>query len=239
MLPSILRPTVRTPRAALAFILLVAWLVAACGGDAPPGATLAETVQEIAAQGVPSSNALAAARATVNVPSLRVRAAPDSQAEVISGIKEGEQYDVVGLSSDGQWVRLAIPKAPQGTGWVSSNFVNVEGTITDVPVIKVTPLPAAAAAQPITVTGVVTAATIAPSYPPGAPGTVTVNTEGLRLRVRVAPDTAAEIAGYIYGGENYPVLETSADGLWVRIDGRSGTDNPVGGWVSTEFLVRY
>jgi uncharacterized protein YgiM (DUF1202 family) len=57
--------------------------------------------------------------------------------------------------------------------------------------------------------------------------------------VRSQPATDAEIVGYVYNGESYQVLETSADGLWVKIAGDSAanTDNPNGGWVAAEFLV--
>ena len=150
------------------------------------------------------------------MPNLCACAAPNSDAEVIFGVKQGEQYKVTGLSSDGEWVQLALPGAPQGSGWVSANFVTVEGTITDAPVTKVVP---------------------SATKVPAAPGTATVVTEGTRLRVREEPNSDAKIAGYVYSGENYPVLETSSDGTWVKIGGRAGTDNLNGGWVAAEFMV--
>ena len=63
------------------------------------------------------------------------------------------------------------------------------------------------------------------------------STEGVRLRVRVQPAANAEIAGYVYDGEVYPVVGTTADGQWTQISGRIGTDNINGGWVASEFLV--
>jgi uncharacterized protein YgiM (DUF1202 family) len=232
----------------IVLLLLVAALITACGGDRP-AQSIGEVVQEMAAQGAtaqtPGSSDASGpgdAIATVNVRSLRVRAAPSSQATVVTGIKEGEQYAVLGLSSDGEWVQLAIPAAPEGRGWVSTNFVSVEGSIAGAAVIDVPPAAAVSTASVFPTATPDTSSVTAPDsplYPPGAPGTATVNTEGVRLRVRTAPAADAAIAGYIYGGENYPVVETSPDGAWVRIDGRSGTDNLDGGWVSTEFLLLY
>lgn len=206
--------------ATLVFLVLVAAALTACGSGTTSGQDVAQAVQQIAAQGTGQAGAnpaaLTNALATVSAKSLRVRSAPNSDAEVIFGVKQGEQYKVIGLSSDGEWVQLALPDAPTGTGWVSANFVTVEGSITDA-----------------TVTTVVPSATQVPA----APGTATVATEGTRLRVRTEPNSNAEIAGYVYTGETYPVLETSSDGAWIKIGGRTGTDNLNGGWVSTEFMV--
>lgn len=245
---SIVKGLMNRPRIGIiVLLLLVAALMTACGGDTP-APSIGEVVQEMAAQGAtaqtPDSSDASGpgdAIATVNVRSLRVRAAPSSEATVVTGIKEGEPYAVLGLSSDGEWVQLAIPAAPEGSGWVSTNFVSVEGSIAGAAVIEVPPAAASTASVLPTATPVTGSATApdSPLYPPGAPGTVTVNTEGVRLRVRTAPAADAAIAGYIYGGENYPVVETSPDGAWVRIAGRSGTDNLDGGWVSTEFLLLY
>ena len=205
--------------ATLVFLVLATATVAACGSGKTSGQDVAQAVQQMAAQGAgqAGTNPTALnALATVSAKSLRVRAEPKSDADVIFGVKQGEQYKVIGLSSDGEWVELNLPDAPQGTGWVSANFVTVEGTITDAAVTKVVP-----SATKVT----------------AAPGTATVATEGTRLRVREQPNSSAAIAGYIYNGETYPVLETSSDGAWFRIGGRTGTDNLNGGWVSAEFLV--
>ena len=68
-------------------------------------------------------------------------------------------------------------------------------------------------------------------------GMAAVNTEGVRLRVRAEPTTDAEIVGYAYPGEVFPVEEVSEDGVWVRIGGAADTENLDGGWVAAEFLL--
>jgi len=219
------------------------------------------------------------ATATVTARSLRVRAEPSENAEVVAGIREGEQYEVIGRSSDGLWLELAIPQATQGSGWVSANFVTVAGSITDAevasaPTAAATPTPTEAAEEPVateapteeatasettaeeaTETPTEAAATEAPAeeaatpvateapteeaatVTPPAAGFALVTAEGARLRVRAEANTDAAIVGWVQPGETVPVVEVSADGLWVKIGPMPDTQNPDGGWVSAEFLV--
>lgn len=90
----------------------------------------------------------------------------------------------------------------------------------------------ATATTDVTATGTTTATAPAPGY-------ALVSTDGIRLRVRSEPNVDAEIVGYVYDGESYRVLDSSADGLWVLLAGaeQTPTDNPNGGWVSAEFLL--
>jgi len=209
-------------------------LLSACGGS--NATTVSDAIEQALTQpeGAEQScaGALTQAQATVSARSLRVRSEPSANGAVIGGIKEGEVYDVVGLSSDGEWVQLAIPAIDGGEGWVSANFVSVQGSITDAEITD------AAVAAPVAATGSTPAATgESLNLIAVAPGTATVQTEGVRLRVRAQPSANAEIVGYVYDGEVYPVVDTADDGAWVQIGGRIGTDNINGGWVASEFLV--
>jgi uncharacterized protein YgiM (DUF1202 family) len=241
---------IHTYRIALLFVLLLAALaLSACGGSG--GATIADVIEQAGGQAAAGEEDSAAgpqdqAKATVTARSLRVRGAPSPTGEVVGGVKEGEVYDVVGLSSDGEWIQLAVPAIPGGSGWVSANFVEVQGSITEAAILEAVPtvaVTAATTAETVT-TETVTAGAISLPTPTRAPqiaadpGTATVaNTEGVRLRVRAQPSADAEIVGYVYDGEVYPVVETSADGLWTQIGGLPDTDNVNGGWVASEFLV--
>jgi uncharacterized protein YgiM (DUF1202 family) len=220
-----------------ALLFVTVTLIGACGGSG--SATIADVVEQVAQQGNTDASsgsssagsttaAIDSAKATVSARSLRVRAEPSPDAEVLGGIKEGQVYDVIGLSSDGEWVQLAIPALQGGKGWVSSNFVSVEGAITGATITEAAPVAAVRLPTPT------------PRRAPqiaAAPGTATVQTEGLRLRVRAQPSAEAEIVGYVYNGEVYTVTGKTDDGLWTQIGGRTGTDNINGGWVATEFLV--
>lgn len=168
------------------------------------------------------------AMATVNTRSLRVRQLPDETSEVVAGIAAGESYRVLSLSEDGLWVELAIDSALNGSGWVSTSFITVEGDITGL-------TPEAATAVTQTLTGT-TDTTLMPTPQPGF---ALVNTGDTRLRVRGGPSTNDPIVGYAYNGETYEVLETNEAGTWVRIPAATGsnTDNAQGGWVAAEFLI--
>ena len=218
-----------------ALLFVAVTLIGACGGS--NSSTIADVVEQVAQQGGEGSSStgsstgaagIDSAKATVSAKSLRVRAQPGPDAEVLGGIKEGQVYDVIGLSSDGEWVQLAIPALPGGKGWVSANFVSVKGAITGA---AITEAATAAAVRLPTPTP-----RLAPQ-PAAVQGTATIKTEGVRLRVRAQPSANSDIVGYVYNGEVFEVKGMSDDGTWTEIGGRTGTDNLNGGWVSTEYLV--
>lgn len=212
--------------------LLLLALLSGCTLITPPVAGEGSAPLAVAE---PSSPSLAddAAVATVTTRSLRVRSQPLESAEVVAGITEGEQYRVMGISSDGLWVQLAIDDAPSGAGWVAASFVSIEGPITDTATVAV-PAPAAPVTTTETITSEQTSIIVAP-----AAGFALVVTDGTRLRVRSEPSAESEIVGYVYDGETYAVEGVSSDGAWVLIAGATDaiTDNPDGGWVAAEFVV--
>lgn len=167
--------------------------------------------------------------ATIATRSLRVRSEPTDNSDVVAGVAEGETYRVVALSDDGLWVQIAIDSAADGTGWVSTSFVSVQGEITSL----TEPEETAGAALPVNSTAGLTL------VPTPEAGFARVSTGDQRLRVRSGPGLENTIVGYVYDGERYPVLESSADGQWVQIPASSGAnpDNSSGGWVAAEFLV--
>jgi uncharacterized protein YgiM (DUF1202 family) len=60
----------------------------------------------------------------VAVPPLRVRSEPTAEVEnKIGNVFDGEVYTVLEISEDGAWVRIETPQFPEGSGWVSAEFV--------------------------------------------------------------------------------------------------------------------
>lgn len=179
------------------------------------------------------------AMATITTRSLRVRAEPNTDADVVAGVREGETYRVLGLSDDGQWVQIEVDRAEDGVGWVAANLVSINGAVsgtTDGLILVPTPAATAAGAEEEADAG----AAVEPTpVPAPEPGFAAVSTDGTRLRVRSEPNTEADIVGYIYVGETYEVVGGTEDGVWVQIAGSSDaeSDNPDGGWVAAEFLV--
>ncbi|MCB0039977.1 MAG: SH3 domain-containing protein, partial [Caldilinea sp.] len=56
---------------------------------------------------------------------------------------------------------------------------------------------------------------------------VTVASNGGRVLVRAQPRVPSAILGYVSDGDTFTLLETSADGAWLKID--FGSD---GGWIT-------
>ncbi len=177
------------------------------------------------------------ARATVATRSLRVREAPTTESEMIAGVKEGETYDVLAISSDGAWIQLAIPNAPDGKGWVSANFVTLEGDITNIPTVEAsasTDTTGETNAEEATAADEA-AGEAAPAVTP-EPGYVLIQTDGTPLRVRSAPTTEEDNKiGNVFNGEVYRILEISEDGQWIKIEVPEISED--GGWISAEFAV--
>ena len=87
-------------------LLLMVALLAGCQPITAEG-----MMSALAGQPVEDASAMVGeqAMATVTARSLRVRAEPSDSAEVVTGIREGEQFPVIGRSSDGLWIQLDIP----------------------------------------------------------------------------------------------------------------------------------
>lgn len=168
--------------------------------------------------------------ATVTASSLRVRAQPSTAAEVVAGIREGEQYAVIGRSSDGLWLELAIPRAAQGRGWVSSNFVTVSGSIADV---AVAPLPVVATATPApTEAPVEEVVEAAPTEVPAEEATEAAPTEVPTEEVAEAAPTetpAEEVAEVVAPAPGFAFV--IAEGARLRVRAEPNTESAIVGWL--------
>jgi uncharacterized protein YgiM (DUF1202 family) len=74
---------------------------------------------------------------TISTRSLRVRALPSDDADVVAAVSAGDTFTVTGISSDGEWIQVKIEDGPDGLGWVSAEFVTLTGDITNIPTIDV------------------------------------------------------------------------------------------------------
>ena len=183
--------------------------------------------------------------ATVTATSLRVRAEPSTTAEVVAGIRQGEQYRVIGRSSDGLWLELAVPRATGGSGWVSANFVTVSGPITDVEVVSApaaaTPAPATASdeaapteapAEEVTEAAAtaVPAEEAAEAAPTAAP-TEEAAEEPAAETAEAAPTAApGEEAGDVVAPEAGFAL-VIAEGARLRVRAEPNTESEIVGWL--------
>jgi uncharacterized protein YgiM (DUF1202 family) len=157
--------------------------------------------------------------ATITTRSLRVREAPNSDSEVVAGAREGESYPVLAMSDDGAWVQIEIDRSETGEGWVSTNFISLEGDITETETAPVAQPPA----EPRTVT-----TDLGEFDGPAA----TIDTRS--LRVRAEPDEEAEIIAGLNLGDRFNVLGISADGVWILLELSEIEEEE--GWVQANFV---
>jgi uncharacterized protein YraI len=202
-------------------------------------ATLQTPVAENAATPTVEPVQETGAVATVTARSLRVRALPSLQAEVIAGVRQGEQYPVIGRSSDGLWLELAIPRAPQGRGWVSANFVTVSGSIVDVrvvtPPVIPTPTPAPVVATEEAVEEPATPeATPTPAEEPSAEATPAPTEEPVEEATPTAlPEE--ETSAVVAPEPGFALV--IAEGARLRVRAEPSTEAPIVGWLQPGEII--
>ena len=76
-------------------------------------------------------------QACVTATSLRVRSGPGTGFGVIRGVSSGECYLANGRNSDASWLQISIPGA--GLGWVSAEYLEVDGNPIQLPIRRPTP----------------------------------------------------------------------------------------------------
>ena len=76
--------------------------------------------------------------ATVNDFGLRlnIRAGPGTRYEIISKAVAGVAFNAIGRNQAGSWVQVAIVDLPSGYGWVSADYVTVDGPLEQLPVVE-------------------------------------------------------------------------------------------------------
>lgn len=87
----------------------------AAATQAPPAAAAQQPAA--AATATPATKTVV----TINAPILNVRRSPAADGELVQTVNQGEQYDVIGRSQDGQWVQIGT--GGREMGWVSSQYV--------------------------------------------------------------------------------------------------------------------
>ena len=90
---------------------------------------------EAEAAATPESMAgeMAPVTATVSSSSLRVRQDADPDSPIVAGLRQGDSVKVVGHTEDGGWLQVQVPDM-ETLGWVSAEFVTVEGDAMALPV---------------------------------------------------------------------------------------------------------
>jgi len=132
------------------FLLLIALpLLAACAAP-QPSATSAPTASPSlppAPSATPTPTATLPPAATPTSPPIQgtlaikvnVRSGPGTSYESLGLLDAGEQVLITGRASSGDWYRILYPAAPDGVGWITSQYVRIP-VWTQVPLLA-TPTP--------------------------------------------------------------------------------------------------
>lgn len=153
-------------------------------------------------------------------PRLNVRVRPSNTAAIIGKLPQGAAVEIVDISDDGTWYRVASPLL-SSNGWVAAAFV-------------------ATGAQPANVSASV------PADPPAAAETATpppaASSDGApvaavvpaRMNVRSGPGTNYPVVGSAANGDRLPILARNGAGDWWQVQ-LPGAGDPA--WVFAALTV--
>ena len=172
-------------------------------------------------------------RARITGDGLQVRIGPGTTYEVTTSLAEGDEVDVLGRDEMGDWVKVRLDNGEEG--WVTSEFVDVEGNLKAVPVITPEPIALPTTESTPTVVPsptVPSEATVAPTPAPTVTVPIPSRTTGGGLRMRSGPGTNYEVLVFLAEGQEVDVLGRDEAGEWLKISLDSGEE----GWVAAEFV---
>lgn len=173
--------------------------------SAPTGLVVSSvTPREPYTNTIPATGAAIAVTDTTGV---NARSAPALDGGILGVVPNGAVLPAVGLSEDGEWVRVELPAGQQG--WMFRDAVSVSSNIDTLPVLN-------ADGEPV-----VSTATPEPEGP-----TATVSTL-LGSNVRPSPSEDSEPLDTAAMGEVLPAIGRTADGLWVQVS----LDGDTSGWM--------
>jgi uncharacterized protein YraI len=132
------------------------------------------------------------ATGTVDAYRLNVRAAPTTDAQIVTKIERGETYPIIGRNADDSWWQI---RANGTVGWVFADFI-VPSNTANVPVTstsRTTP------PDDVTATGLTLTAT------------ATVN-------LRSAPSRAGAVLGLLPRGAQAEILGRNSTGTWIEVN---------------------
>lgn len=174
--------------------------------------------------------ALPSQMGTVNSDAVNLRSYPSLAGEIVGQAKQGEQFQIMAISNDGQWVRLCCPLGSSETtrqSWVSTEFMTIEPALvaaqTAVP-------PTLVVTQPTPAAAVMAAAS--QTMPSAGAVSGTVNSAFVNLRS--GPDLTYPTVGQVSEQTRVTITGRNAAGTWWQICCPAGA--PAVSWISAEFI---
>ncbi len=152
--------------------------------------------------------------ATVKNSSLNVRRGPGTNYDVIGRLRQNDVVQVIGISPAGDWVEISFA---QQQGWIVTNLVTINGSLTTVPIIEPPPSPtpppatATPTAQPFPDLVVLSTVFNPPQPKSGQPFTVSVviRNQGVANAGQFAV-AASFLPGNVYAAQTVPGLAAGA-----------------------------
>ena len=150
---------------------------------------------------------------------VNVRSGPGVEYPSYGVAQVGIKGEVIGVSADGGWwvVKISPDKVPEGQGWVSAEYVQIDNA-TEVPVIDAPPPP-----PPVEV----------PTPDPNAPTATAIDITNLRS----GPGMDYFVYGVAPKGTQGEIIGISSDSGWwvVKISPDKVAEGQV--WVSADWVV--
>jgi uncharacterized protein YgiM (DUF1202 family) len=158
----------------------------------------------------PAVAAPTGARAIISDPLVNLRSGPGLDFEVVVVAERGEEYDITGRSSDGEWWQICCT-AEGVTAWVINNLVDTDGPVENVPGVGADQ---AAVVQEF------------------GPGSVSVRVNIPLLNARSEPNTSSEVVEIVEAGQEFDVLAASEARDWWWVCCVEGQEV----WLADEFV---
>ena len=197
---------------ALAVVAVVAivLIVSAILGDSDEGVEGPEASLPTPAPGVPFATALEA---------INVRSGPGTQYPSFGVAAKGATAELIGVSETGDWwvVKIPVEVDPLGQGWVSGEFVEVEGG-ENMPIFPTPPEPPEGEL---------------PSPPEGTPTATALDV----INVRSGPGLEYTVHFVAAKGATGEVIGVSEDGGWWVIKLPTDVVSEGMGWVSADWVT--
>ena len=67
---------------------------------------------------------------------LNVRAGPGTEHEIVAKAVAGVAFNAIGRNEESSWIQVTVADLPSGFGWVSAEFVTVDGPLDQLPVVE-------------------------------------------------------------------------------------------------------
>ena len=67
---------------------------------------------------------------------LNVRAGPGTNYEIVAKAAGGVVFNAIGRNEESNWIQVSVADLPSGYGWVSTDYVTVEGQLEQLPVVE-------------------------------------------------------------------------------------------------------